>query len=137
MQRAIAFVTLVMIFVGCDPLRRLSVSRSIPGPLERTCVVEALRMERTVKEAAIVDSGLIYAEVILPPSLAGRDGYPATTGINIQERRNDKGELEINVFKNWVGSSGSGEFRTYMLKVMEELRDRTIERCGGKSASVW
>ena len=132
MQRAIAFAALVLVFVGCDPLRRLSVSRPIPGPLERMCVVEALRMEKTVKEASIVDSGLIYAEVILPANLAGRDGYPATTGINIQEHRNDKGELEIDVFKNWVGSSGSREFRAYMLKVMEELRDRTVEKCGGK-----
>jgi hypothetical protein len=116
---------------SCDPLRRISVSRPIAAPLDRTCVIETLRMEKTLKEAAVTDSGLIYAEVILPAYLS-RDGYPATTGINVQERRNDKGELEINVFKNWVGSGGSREFRAYMVLTMEELRDRTIQRCGGR-----
>jgi hypothetical protein len=130
-QRSIALAIIALVIVGCDPLRRLSVSRPITAPLDRTCVIEALRMEKTVKEAAVADSELIYAEVILPAHLA-RDGYPPTTGINVQEHRNDKGELEINVFKNWVGSSGSREFRAYLVQAMEELRDRTIERCGGR-----
>jgi hypothetical protein len=131
MQRVIALAVIALGIVACDPYHRLSVSRPITAPLDRTCLIEALRMEETVKEAAIVDSRLIWAEVILPAHLV-KDGYPSTTGINVQQHRNAKEELEVNVFKSGVGSSPRPEFRDYMLKAMEDLRDRMIERCGAR-----
>ena len=132
MQRTLALGAILLVFGACDPLRRLTVSGPIVRSLDRSCVVEALRMEKTVKQTALASPGVVYAEVILPAHIAGRNGYPTTTGIYIEEQRNDRGELQINVFKNWVGSNGSREYRDYMLRAMGEFRDRTIERCGGK-----
>jgi hypothetical protein len=85
-------------------------------------------MEKFVREADVSAAG-IYA-ILIPPPLESPEPNPST--VNVEERRNDKGELEIVFWKTWVGSAGTREYQAYVQKVLEELRDRTIERCGGK-----
>ena len=128
MQRAIVLTAVVLLLIGCDPLRKLSVSRPITAPLDRTCVIEALRMEKTVRTVDATNPGKIWAELIIPDYLESpRRGV---TGFFVEEARNDKGTLEINFSTGWVGPSGSREYRAYVDKTLQELRDRVIERCG-------
>jgi hypothetical protein len=127
--RATALAAIGLVFGACDPIRVVSASRPIPAPLERTCVVEALRKEKTVRTAGVSEAGKIYAELIIPEDLESPESRPE---VGVEERRNDQGELEINFSMLWVGGKGSPEYRAYVQKVVEELRDRTIERCGGR-----
>ena len=127
MQRVVALILVTLVFGACDPGTEISASRRIPNPLDRTCVVEALRMEKTVKEAGVGATGIVYAILTVPESLEIPEPYP---DVGVVERSNDKGELEIKLEMVWVGYEGSPEYRAYVQKVLGELLDRTIERCG-------
>ena len=126
MQRVLSFVIVGLILVSCDPIHHPSAVRRIPAPLQPTCIVEALRMEETVQRANVFDSGL-WAVIKIPEPL--KSPQPESN-VHVDQSRNEKGELEIVFEMTWLGSSGSPEYRAYVQKVLEELRDRTIEKCG-------
>jgi hypothetical protein len=82
-------------------------------------------MEKTVREAGEGAAG-IYANLTIPEPLKSPEDKPE---VGVEERKNDKGELEINFSMVWVGDSGSPEYRVYAQKLLDALRDRTIEMC--------
>ena len=119
---------MALMFSGCDTVQRVSVSRPIPAGLDRTCVIEVLRMEEVVREVGVGAAGNVYAELIIPQNL----GYGGEFTVGVEERKNDDGELELIFENNWVGPSLRPEYRAYLEKTLTDLRDRTIERCGSK-----
>lgn len=128
MLRAVTLVAAGLTIAACDPIRVVSVSRTIAAPLQRECVVEALRREKTVRTAGVSDAGRVYAELIIPEGMESPESRPE---VGVEESRNDDGELEITFSILWVGGKGSAEYRAHVLKVIEELRDRTVSRCAG------
>lgn len=127
--RATTLVAIGLILAACDPIRVVSASRTIPAPLERSCVLETLRLDETVRWAGVSDAGAIWAELVVPEHLECPESRPE---VGVEVRRNEQGELEIHFSMVWVGGKGSAEYRTYVQKVLEDLRDRAIERCGGR-----
>jgi hypothetical protein len=89
--------------------------------------MEALRQNATVEQVDVSNAGTIYVVLQIPPHLTQP---PRRTEIGVEERRSDKGDLEINFWTHWIGPSGSAEYRSYVEKTAADLRDRTIERCG-------
>ena len=81
-----------------------------------------------MSEAGAGAAGIPYAQLIIPGGLEG----PSQPVAGIEERRRDTGELEIVFVINFVPYAGTPEYQAYVQKMLEELRDRTIESCGGK-----
>jgi hypothetical protein len=128
-RERIAIAAIGLVLGACDPIRVVSASKPIPAPLAQACVVEALRTEKAVRTAGVSDAGRIYAELIIPENLKSPESHPV---VGVEESRNNHGELEINFSILWVGAKGSPEYREYVRQVIEQLRDRTIERCAGR-----
>jgi len=86
-------------------------------------------MEKTVRTAGTYeyDAKKVYAELIIPQDLQG-SSYPNA----IVEERNENGKLYIYFETNFVPDRESPEYYAYVQKVLNELRDRTIARCGRK-----
>ena len=53
------------------------------------------------------------------------------TGIFVEQQMNDRSGFEITFRARWLGSPGSPAYRAYLERTIGEIRDRTIERCGG------
>lgn len=126
MRRAMTLATIGLICGACDPIRTISATRAIPAPLEQTCVLETLRMAETVRKAG-VSEGTVWAELVIPEHLECPESRPEAA---FDVRRNDQGELEVSVSMTWVGAKGSAEYRAYVQELVEDLRDRVVERCG-------
>ena len=45
LQRGIALLLITVMFAACDPGREISATKIIPSPLNKTCVIETLRMQ--------------------------------------------------------------------------------------------
>jgi len=130
-RRVVLLATIFLLFCACDPLRKVSVSVPIPRLIGQHCLVETLRMEKTVRTVELSDPKRVWAELLLPPPLESPRGDDITW-LFIEEQKNDKGEIEITFRTNWLGSPGSPAYRAYLERTIGELRDQTIERCGGK-----
>ncbi len=117
-----------LVIGACDPIRVVSASKTIAAPLDLACVLEALRTASTVGAAGVSDTGTIYAELVIPEHLNSPESRPE---VGVEERRNEDGELEVTFSMLWVGRKGSPEYREYVEKAVEDLRDRTTERCAG------
>ena len=126
MLRIVAFALIGFAFVSCDPVWRISVSGRISSPLDQACAVKALRMEKTVRDAGVSPSGGTYAILVVPESLKSPESEP---DVGVHERKNNKGELELEFEMVWVGSRGTPEYRAYVQKALSELLDRTVEQC--------
>lgn len=129
MRRAVAVCIAVLVFEACDPVWTVSASKPIAAPLDRTCVIETLRKQKSIQEAGIGATGHTYAILKVPNPLKSPESKP---DVGVDEHTNSKGELELKLEMVWVGSKGSPEYQAYVQKVLDELRDQTIESCGGK-----
>ena len=129
MLRAVLITVLGLSVGAFDPIRVVSASKPIESPLAESCVVAALRSADTVRKAGVSDAGSIYAELIVPEHLDSPEARPE---VGVEEQRNEGGELEITFSMLWVGGKGSREYRDYVETVVEDLRDRTIERCASQ-----
>jgi hypothetical protein len=129
MQRFIAFSLVVLAFSACDPVNNFSASGHVPKSIERSCVLDTLRMDNAVRYAGIGDTGIVYGILRVPEQLKSPEQNP---DVGFEERKNNKGEIEIDFSMSWVGSSGSSEYQAYIQKVLDELRDRAIEKCSSK-----
>jgi hypothetical protein len=119
----------VLAISACDPIRNFSASGRVPMPIERSCVLETLRTDNAVRNAGIGDTGLVYGVLRVPEALKSPEKNP---DVGFDERKNNKGEIEIAFSMTWVGSSGSAEYQAYIQKALDELRDRAIEKCSRK-----
>jgi hypothetical protein len=127
MRRNLFVFSVAVLCSSCDPIREISLLRSVPAPPTQSCIVEALRMEKTVKTAGVSKSGIVYGELVIPAHLEAPEAIPR---VSVEAVRNDQGEPKIDFSLTWVGSRGSREYREYISNVLDELSDRTIERCG-------
>ena len=50
----------------------------------------------------------------------------------VEHRKKDSGEEEIVFSINFVPYRESPEYEAYAQKVLEDLRDRTIDKCSGR-----
>jgi hypothetical protein len=128
MLRATIAAMIALTCGACDPIRVVSASREIPAPLDPTCVLETLRMQETVRSAGISEAGTVWAELEVPEDLECPEPRPE---VGVELGRNEVGELEVTFSMHWVGRAGSAEYRAYVQRVIEDLRDEVIERCGG------
>ena len=57
---------------------------------------------------------------MIPEHLNSPESRPE---VGVEERRNEDGELEVTFSVLWVGRKGSPEYREYVEKAVEDLRD--------------
>jgi hypothetical protein len=121
-------VVFSLVLASCDPVYPTSASGQILAPLDRTCVIDTLRKERTVRTAKEYDYDpqKIAVELVMPQD---PDGNPWAI---VEERMATNGQLELSLTINFVPRRPEPEYQSYVQKTLEELRDRAIERCGGK-----
>ena len=121
------------VLLGCDPVNVLSSSSGIRAPLDKDCVVEALRTSSTVDTAQRGATGIPAAILLIPEDMEAPESPPA---VGVYERSSDQGELEVHLEMSWVGSAGTLEYQNYVQAVLDELLERTIERCAGAFADT-
>ena len=127
-QRSAVFALVGLVFTGCEPGYQVSASRRIPAPLDRSCIIETLRAERIVRTAGNLDEATIYAELLIPKEL----NHQSKVAAAVEQRGNESGEQEIVFTINFDSRHETSEYQDYVQKAIEELGDRTIERCVGK-----
>jgi hypothetical protein len=129
-QRTIALVVIGLVLLSCDPTHRISASKELSSAIERKCIVDALRMESSVRQAEFYDARRIAADLIIPQDI--KSPRPETYFVVEEREKNKAGKPDINFSINDVPYAAKPEYQAYVQKTLEELRDRTIERCGGK-----
>jgi hypothetical protein len=70
----------------------------------------------------------ITAEIIIPEDLKGMR-FPAAV---VEQGKNDREEQEVTFKMGFAPTRESPEYEAYVQKVLDALRDRTIERCDRK-----
>ena len=132
MRRLLLLGLVLGVLGGCDPIYTVATSRRISAPLDRTCVIETLRMAKSVRKAGVseYDSARIYAQLIIPEDIPKRD--PSDPVATTLERKNADGSLEIDFSINFIPIRESREYEAFVQKTMEALLDQMIERCGTK-----
>jgi hypothetical protein len=100
MNRHVALLTIAITWGGCDPIREISVSKLVSGPLRNDCALHVLRSAGQVQSAEVSDAGVIYAEVKIPEGL---ESPRSRLSFNVIEEVNDQGEREVTFAMTWVG----------------------------------
>jgi hypothetical protein len=127
MLRVASLVLVALTCGACASLCDVSTSRTIPAPLDPTCVVEALRVQPNVRRAEVSETGAIWAELIIPDGLENPTPQPTVS----VAMRSDDGAAEISFSVDSVSCGANPEYRIHVENVLRALCDRTIERCGG------
>ena len=113
---------------SCDTFYPISASRRLREPLEESCVLETLRMEKAVRNVELRSDG-IWVELIMPADLKGSTPYPFA---GMHMRSIDEGEFEIEFESVGVNHKESDGYNAHLQGVLEDLRDRVIEKCSGR-----
>jgi len=130
MFRAAAIVTLSVMCGSCDTLYSVSASGRTDALLGQTCVLETLRSESAVHSALAREHGTIAVELNIPESvISGPEDYPHPV-IGVYMRKDRDGPCEIELTMLSVNRRPSAGYEAYIQKVLDELRNRIIERCG-------
>jgi hypothetical protein len=117
-----------LICSSCASLFNVSTSRTIPAPLDLACIVEALRVQPSVRQAGVSGLGTVSAELIMPDGLEHPTPHPR---VDVEMWRDD-GATEIRFVVDSIGWGANPEYRIHLENVIEELCDQTIATCGAK-----
>src|SRR5262249_36371339 len=125
MSRTFIIVSLAILCAACDTFYPISVSRRTSGPLEQSCVLDALRADKTVRSARVEENNIVV-ELNMPPNTLGGTEHPI---LDVYLREASKDVFEMSVRGAWVNHKPSDAYRRCLEELLGELSDRVIQRC--------